>query len=210
LLPIARMARPPITDAFPTSWPGDEEANVKPPAARAGDTDWLNDDEVLDDEDTQTTLRVPYYASVALGEIVSPLPDPSGPLPVSLPPAMSDTNAPPRRRSSLLLRVTLFSCGVAILFELGWCGGSRLAPPSAPSLAATKSAPTRTLLRKAPRTLAPPEEPRPQAPVQKPAPKFFGFLVPASAPSAPPAVPPTGAPAATGASDTTVFTPKDL
>ncbi len=83
---------------------------------------------------------------------------------------------------------------VAIVFELGWWGGSRLAPQSEPPLAATKWAPMRIMLLKAPRTLAPPEEPQLQAPVQKPAPKFFGFLVPTSATS----------------TATAVYTPQDL
>jgi hypothetical protein len=173
-----------------------------PPAAREDDTVWLNDDDVLDDEDTPTTLRVPHYASVAIGEAVSPLP-------LSMPPEISVTDDPPRRRSSPLLRATTFLCAVAIVFELGWWSGSQLAPRSAPSLAATKVAPMRITLRKAPRTLAPPEEPQPQAPVEKPGPKLFGFLVPASAASAPPAVP-TATATASGATKAAVYTPDDL
>jgi len=137
-------------------------------AAPEGDTVWLNNDDVLDDEDPPPTLRVPLYASVAVGEVVSSLPG---------------TNDPPRRRSSRLRRA-LFSCAVAIVFELGWWGGSRLAPQSELPLAGTKWAPMRVMLLKAPRTLAPPKEPQPQAPVQKPAaPKFVGFLVPTPATS---------------------------
>jgi hypothetical protein len=199
LLQIARMAGSPLTDAFPTSCLADNETIVKPPADRAGDIVWLNPDDVLDDDETDTTLRVPQYASVAIGGVVSPLSAPVSPLPVEMPPAMSDTEDPPRRRRSLLARVTPVLCVVAIVFELGWLGGSRLAPQSEPPLAATKSASMRTVLLKAPRALAPPEEPQPQAPVQKPAPKFFGFLVPASTASAPPAVPSTAAPTVTAA-----------
>jgi len=135
-------------------------------AAPQGDTAWLNDDDVLDgEEEAPPTLRVPQYASVAVGESLSS------------PPA---TNDPPRRRSRLLSRA-LFTFAVAIVFELGWWGGSRLAPQGEQPLAATKWAPMRVMVLKAPRTLAPPEQP--QAPVQKPAPKFFGFLVPTSATS---------------------------
>ena len=104
--------------------------------APEGDAAWLANDDVLDDEEPPT-LRVPHYASVAVGEVV---------------------NDPPRRRSRLLLRVLLVSCAVAIVFELGWCGGSRLLPGSETSQAASQ-APMRILLHKAPRTLAPPEEP---------------------------------------------------
>jgi hypothetical protein len=143
-------------------------------ADRVGDSEWLNDADVRDEEDAEPTLRVPHYASIAVGELVSPL----------LPASASD---PPRRRSRPLLRAALFLCAVAIVFELGWWGGSRLASQSAPPLAATKSAPMRIELHKAPHTLAPSEETQPQAPVQKPAPKFFGFLVPTPAATAAPA-----------------------
>jgi hypothetical protein len=126
---------------------------------------------------------------VAVGEAVSPSPV---------------TNDPPRR-SSRLLHAWLFSCVVAIVFGLGWCGGSRLTPRIAPALAASKWAPLRVILQKAPRTLAPLQDPQPQAPAQTPAtPKFFGFLVPTSAASAPPAVLPTAPPKAP------VYTPTDL
>jgi hypothetical protein len=143
-------------------------------ADRVGDIVWLNDDDVREDDDAEPTLRVPHYASIAVGELVSPLAAP--------------VSEPPRRSSRLLLRAVLFLCAVAIVFELGWWGGSRLASQSAPPLAATKSAPMRIELHKAPHTLAPPEEePQPQAPVQKQAPKFFGFLVPTPAATAAPA-----------------------
>jgi len=134
-------------------------------AAPEGDNTWLKDDDVLDgEEEAPPTLRVPQYASVAVGESLSS------------PPATDD---PPRHRSRLLSRA-LFTFAVAIVFELGWWGGSRLAPQSEQPLAATKWAPMRVMVLKVPRTLAPLEEPQPQAPVQKPAPKFFGFLVPTS------------------------------
>ena len=185
MLQIARMARPPLTGEFPDSWLADEETLVKPPAARTGETEWLNGDDVLDDEDTDTTLRVAHYASVALGDVVSLPPPPVSPLPVSMEPETSITFEPPRRRRSLLLRVTLIVCAVAIMLELGWWGGSRITPPGASSQEGAQWVPTRVLLHKAPRALAPePPEPQQPAPAQsaKPAPKPFAFPMPAGTP----------------------------
>lgn len=171
------MTRPPLTGEFPDSWLADDETLVKPPAARADETVWLNGDDVLDDEDTDTTLRVAQYASVALGEVVSLPPPPVSPLPVSVPPAISVTIDPPRRRRSPLLRATLVVCAVAIMFEVGWWGGSRFAPPGASAQAAAEWVPTRVLLHKAPRALAPLEAPAP-AQSAAPAPKPFAFPMP--------------------------------
>jgi hypothetical protein len=134
--------------------------------APEGDAAWLDNDDVLDEEEPPPTLRVPHYASAAIGEVVSD---------------------PPRPRSSLLLRAPLVLCAAAIVFELGWCDGSRLLPGTETSQAATKMAPMRIELHKTPRTIAP-EEPQPQAPAQKPAPKFFDFLVPAAPTATKPAV----------------------
>lgn len=167
------MARPPFMGASgPTWWFLDEAKTAAVRDSCAGEPEWLADAEVAEDE----SLEAEDDAKTVPG--------------VRADLAPVATVAPRRQRGDRLLLATLLVSAVALTFLVGWWGGSRQVPPSAPTpdtavaIAAKMEAPRATrMLAPPPETTAEPD-PEPRAEPAKPLPKVVALPLPRSAASA--------------------------